>query len=625
MKRTTWIVAVCLLLLAFAVRLQGLTATSLWYDETFMLYHAEQPVGRAVLGLLQEDNALPLHGLLLALWVKVAGVGEFAGRFLSVLLGLLGVAFVFRLGAAVTGRREGGWGAALAIATLPIHVYYAQEVRMYALAVSLAAAFGWRSWHLVQAGRGERGYVLWGALMLISHLYAGLLWATVLIWGTAVLLLRGARLRRWLHTNLLLGVVALPVAGWALWRMQADATAGASVSPTVVRTLPASFGVAQYLELPWSALFTAVTLVSLATAVVGLLYLRRGAAALWIVAGLFLPVLLLLVAALLKPKWNERYLLASLGVVLVVGVGVGWELLRRYLPIVAVTFTTLWLILTLPANLLQARGVRALVVQDEWHPRPDFRAVARYIEEHDTPRDAIAVVSGYAAHTLDYYYDGPAHLFGLPPDVRVLDLRHLFDMRALEVLQAQVGDAERLWLVLWQESLTDPTQLVQSVLVDSCELQPVQERFLNVGVLLFDLSSCKPLDQLARPVYPQNVPFNAPIYLVGYDVIRTGETWEVDLWWRTEDRLPETYHVFVHLLSSEGELVSQHDHIAGADLYPTPDWDPGTYLRDRFYLIVPGGYCPECFLQVGLYTEAGRLPLQTGEEAIVLPLPADER
>ena len=166
-------IAIALIVLAFGLRVWGLTATSLWYDETFVLYHAQQGVVAGTLGLLREDNALPLHGLLLALWINVAGSGEFAARYLSVLLGTIAAALILRLGGALLGRRYSGWGAALAYATLPIYVYYTQEVRMYALVVPLAAGFAWTAWRVVERGRGVVAYVILGAAMMTAHLYAG--------------------------------------------------------------------------------------------------------------------------------------------------------------------------------------------------------------------------------------------------------------------------------------------------------------------------------------------------------------------------------------------------------------------------------------------------------------------
>ncbi len=642
-RRYTFL-ALGLIGLAFALRLWGLTATSLWYDETFMLDHARQGVGEAVAGLLREDNALPLHGLLLALWIEVAGSGEFAARYLSVLLGTATLPLLLRLGGALSGRRCGGWGAALAFATLPIHVYYAQEVRMYALAILLAAAFAWSSWRVTRLGRGVVPAVASGAGMMVAHLYAGLLWAAVLLWGAilwGVNLVRRRRdpalppfpARAWLRTHLLLALLALPVAAWALWRARVDATAVSAIPTETLRWLPLLFGVGQYLPAPWGMRFAALALLSLAAGAAALLRARRWEGALWIALGLVVPLTLLLGATLIKAKWSERYLLPSFGLTLVVGVGLGWELplggiagrrARWALRGLGFALALGWLALAGPALYRQAQGTWAVGVRDEWHPKPDFRGVAAWIAEHDAPDDAIAVVGGYAAHTLAYYYDGPATIFGLPSDARLLDTRHPVDLAALERLEDRAGESGRLWLLLWQEHLADPTALVQSTLVASCRRLPVSRSFTNVGLLLFDLATCPPLDEVARPPHPLDARFAAPIRLTGYDLQRAGESWVVILWWAAEGPLVEDYSVFVHLLGPEGDLVAQHDHIAGADAYPTGRWAPGTRLRDRFFLAVPGGACPGCRLQVGLYTSAGRLSLDGGGDSVTIPLEGTE-
>jgi len=161
---------------------------------------------------------------------------------------------------------------------------------------------------------------------------------------------------------------------------------------------------------------------------------------------------------------------------------------------------------------------------------------------------------------------------------------------------------------------------VLSLLVESCRRLPVDAKFTNVGVVLFDLTTCGPLDQLASPPHPLEVDFVEPIQLTGYDVIKTGETWEVDLWWETSGPLPTAYLVFVHLIGPDGTMIAQNDHIAGADAYHTGQWTPGTSLRDRFFLNVPGGVCDQCVLRVGLYTEQGRLPRRNGGDTIVIEL-----
>lgn len=609
--------------LAFTLRLWGLTATSLWYDETFMLHHVRQGVVPGVMGLLREDNAIPLHGLLLALWVQVAGGGEFAARYLSALLTTLAAAPVMRLGGAVLGRRRGGWGAGLAYAALPLFIYYGQEARMYALAVLLAAAFAWMGWRLALRGRGAAVYVALGVAMMAAHLYAGLMWAAVGLWGTLVVWRERHRWRAWFRANGALALAALPLAAWALWRARVDATAVSAIPLDALRWLPLIYGVGQYLPAPWASLFAGVTGALLLAALATLWRERHLAGALWLLLGVALPVALLFSAALVKAKWGERYLLPSFGIALVVGAGVGFEALlrrggwRRWL---GGLLLALWLAMALPAVGRQAQGTWALAIRDEWHPRPDFRGVARYIAARDAPGDAVVVVGGYASHNLSYYYDGPARVFGLPHDTNLLDLRHPVDLNALAVLERETADAGRLWLVLWQDHLADPTGLVQGTLVDACRRLDVGATFTNVGVLLFDLEGCRPLDRWAAPPRPREVAFAAPIRLLGYDARVTGETWAVDLWWESTGALADNYTVFVHLLGPGGEIVAQHDRVAGADGFATSQWPPGTRLRDRFFLSVPGGACEGCQLAVGLYTAAGRLPLAQGGDSVRLPV-----
>ena len=689
-------IGILVIFMAFVIRLWDLNATSLWYDETFVLVHAREGILQTVAGLFREDNALPLHGLLLAIWIKLTGDYEFTARYLSVLLGTIGAPLVVRVGRAVgtglkrtagsaacdpisgpgdrrtpvrlspaaesaAGRPISGLGAGLAYAALPILVYYSQEVRMYALAMPLATGFTWTGWRLL-AERGNRkhgtevAYVTLGLLMMTAHLFAGLAWAVMGLWGTLTLVLTGdpaspapprswkPRLSHtsWWRANILLAILALPIGMWALWRVQTDATAVSAIPSEALRWLPILFGVGQYLAQPWTTLFVIVSLGAILASLIHTLRSEQTSSTLWLLISLTLPIAILFLMTSVKAKWSERYLLSSWGIALVVAIGVGWEhLLRSFLPcrlrpatrqslerfipgIIGLLLIASWSAVVAPALARQAEGTWAVALRDEWHPRPDFRGVTRYIEEHDTGEDAIVVVGGYAAVAIDYYYEGPAHLFGIPLGTRILDTQNTADLHVLETLQQEAGSRQRIWLVLWQDRLADPTNLVQSVLVEACHRLPVDARFTNVGLLLFDIGSCRPLDQLATPAFPLDIAFEAPIRLKGYDLIQQGDMWEVDLWWHTTGGIDEDYIVFVHLVGPDGTMIAQHDHIAGADAYPTSRWRVGTRLRDRFFLEVADGTCQNCELHIGLYTSESRLLLADGADALTIPLPPSE-
>jgi hypothetical protein len=71
-----------------------------------------------------------------------------------------------------------------------------------------------------------------------------------------------------------------------------------------------------------------------------------------------------------------------------------------------------------------------------------------------------------------------------------------------------------------------------------------------------------------------------------------------------------SYTVFAQLLDSAGRLVAQQDNLPVRGLAPTDTWQPGVVVRDPYRLQIPedtpaGDYR----LIVGLYTEAGRVPL----------------
>src|SRR5439155_20847121 len=78
-----------ILLLAFAVRIYRLGAQSLWVDEAFSINGAR--LGPLLSGV-QDPGQPPLYGVLLALWVPLAGAGEFAARYLSLIAGVAAVA-----------------------------------------------------------------------------------------------------------------------------------------------------------------------------------------------------------------------------------------------------------------------------------------------------------------------------------------------------------------------------------------------------------------------------------------------------------------------------------------------------------------------------------------------------
>jgi hypothetical protein len=81
-----------------------------------------------------------------------------------------------------------------------------------------------------------------------------------------------------------------------------------------------------------------------------------------------------------------------------------------------------------------------------------------------------------------------------------------------------------------------------------------------------------------------------------------GETLTVVLVWRSDGQVGESYTVFCHLLSSDGELVSQRDGPPISSVRPTATWRAGEAIEDSYDLFLddelePGDY----ELSVGMY------------------------
>ncbi len=624
------------ILLGWAVRLFWLLESPIWYDESFTLVHALDGPWHALINLGRLDNAPPLYGVLLSLWIGLFGSGEFAVRLFSTCVGLATLPLVGRWGGAVTGRRI-EWGPMLFVATCPIFVRYGYEVRMYALGASLAAAFGWLAWRLL-TGRLERPWLLVavGLAMLLTHPYTGLLWAGFLAVGALAWVAR--RLPEpwlWWRTNLLLALAALPVAGWLLWRARLDATAYGAIplSLDLPRWLPYQYGLTPFLHAPWGEVALAILVVSV---LLGCLRLARARS--WqplglVTLGLSLPVVLLLLAGQLKGKWGPQYLLFSWGLVLALGAGLAWHGEpgkrghQRLFRCLGVALALAWTVLAVPAVVAMNQGDWHML-RDEFNPRPDFRAVARYIEAHDEPDDVILVINGIAAHTLDYYYEGEAQILGLP-ETFVLDTRHPVDLRRLEQVEERIGPARRLWLVLWIDQFADPNNQVLDTLLERCARLPVGQEFVNAGLLLFDLAGCRPLDAALVPPESIGASFGA-LELLGSSLSVEADQITLALWWTAREPVSVNLSTFVHLVR-DGELVAQDDCLLGSDKFPTSLWEPGTVIKTKHRVSLPQGDCAGCALLVGLYDRAeiqrvggvGRVLRSDGSDHVRLDLPLD--
>jgi mannosyltransferase len=121
------------LMLGAVLRLYGLTAKPLWYDETAFIAHALKDMGFM---LHSVANYKMPYIILLKFWIAVFGMGAFAVRILSALFGIASILLVYKLGKSLFNT-----GTALIASFLLsiscFHIYHSQQVKHYSFFVFL--------------------------------------------------------------------------------------------------------------------------------------------------------------------------------------------------------------------------------------------------------------------------------------------------------------------------------------------------------------------------------------------------------------------------------------------------------------------------------------------------------
>jgi uncharacterized membrane protein len=138
------------LILSALISFSLLDRKSLWFDEAFSVWEASKTLNEIWSPASGRPEAHPpLYYTGLHYWIRRAGDSEATVRVPSAAMALLNVSLLYLLGRRLLGHETGLLAAAL-LSFSPLHVWYAQEARMY-IFVTGAGLFAallltWRSW-----------------------------------------------------------------------------------------------------------------------------------------------------------------------------------------------------------------------------------------------------------------------------------------------------------------------------------------------------------------------------------------------------------------------------------------------------------------------------------------------
>ncbi|HID63585.1 MAG TPA: hypothetical protein EYP49_12735 [Anaerolineae bacterium] len=639
------IAVIAIIILAFALRIYRLDHQSIWYDEGLSVYFAEQRMGDMLAEISTADHP-PLYFVALHLWIRIAGRSEFPVRYLSLAWGVMAVPLVFKLSERLASRGVGFWAAFL-LSISPYHIWFSQETRMYTMVVALSLASVYVFLKLLSTWRTKH---LWlcAALNLLG-LYTHFYFVFIILFENVVFLiwwLQGKAKQPFLHwiaAQLSIAIGFLPWAGFAVEEFMTGATywEGALGLLTAAKDTFTAFSVGHTMQGKTADLATWGFVVLAAVGVLVSLWKRKSEpntqypiSSIQYPTGLVLLYLLVPMAALFaisyhRPKFAPRYLLTAMpAFYLLMAIGLAklasncssWVRGSRLLGTVALV----GLLCSLGFVSVASAGSLTNYYFEDKYTRSDFRSVAEYIGSHAEDKDAIILVGGHMLPAFAYYYQGSLPVYPLP-DRLVVSTKDPLDYRAAEQLNSIGQGRERLWLVLWQNRIVDPTDVILDQLMMNCLRLEVGRNFHHeFALLLFSLENRPRFG--TGPKYHYQANFADQIQLLGYDLdsfqAKPGQTLHLALYWEALREMDRDYLVFTHLISQEERIYGQHDKIAGDDAYPTSHWKERTIIRDKFQILVfpdtpPGDYT----LEVGLYwTEPGiqRLPLKSGGDRALL-------
>lgn len=162
-----------IVLLGAALRFTDLGAESFTNDEMYSVHFVESYTPVELLARYPTiDPHPPLYYLLLDAWTGLVGTTELLARFPAAVFGVGTVAATYLLGRRLFDGRV-GLVSALFVALSTLHVYHAQEVRMYSLVTLLTVLSFYSYAGTIDSPSRRRvaGYVAATVLLLYTHVF----------------------------------------------------------------------------------------------------------------------------------------------------------------------------------------------------------------------------------------------------------------------------------------------------------------------------------------------------------------------------------------------------------------------------------------------------------------------
>jgi 4-amino-4-deoxy-L-arabinose transferase-like glycosyltransferase len=549
------------LLVAFGLRMLDLTEHNVWWDEGIGVWLARMPLWESIQWTAGDVHP-PLHYMMLHGWRLVAGESVFALRALSVFVSLLTLPLVYRLGRLLGGVRVGVL-AALLLGLSRFSIWWAQEIRMYALAAMLATGALWAAAWMWQARRRHRraAWLLYVGFTTAS-LYSLYLTATVVAvtnLGFLAFIAQAWQRRRmdgklalrtiemkervipWVTAQIAVTVLFLPWALYAIPRMHAWSSDTAFTPVFFLQLYTTILAVGSPVDVTSYLPLTVTLFLGLAFAV-GLLWRRiqqpaRLGGVFMVLMGLVFPPVVVAVVSLpglsfyFSRPLVPRYLLPLAACYTVLAAWAAVKLHKRGTD----EMQGLSHVIRQVATLLLIGGAlsTALVGLSAFYPgrtqRDDYATIAEILTALRRPEDAVVLYVDRDWPIFTAYYAGHRHDLAYGANYN--------DADAVAARLAPVWEAvEGVWLIATPESLqSDPRRHVPGWLQTHAL---VAETWVSgeVALTFYAKTDTRALTRAAVvPGFTLPRAVGAPFGLAGASLplsrYQTGDTFRLGLYW----------------------------------------------------------------------------------------------
>jgi hypothetical protein len=442
--------------------------------------------------VVTKDTHPPFYYLLIHFTRQLWGETDFAYRYPSLLLGLLLLPLLYQLGRRLHNRYLGLVVTGLT-AVNPLHIWYAQEARMYTLFALLMAGAAYALWRAISGGDLRRWlvvYLLVAGLGLYTHYTAVFLIAAQapfwlwLLWqnGQKKLIIAGA---------VLAVLAAVPLIPYTVPRL----FTGAEANYGYVSPLTMLHDIIRFFALGLTVDYDQWGIILLTLLGLGLLLLGTYAAGSWstraFLLGYLLAVVLgLMAGSLLKPMYQgvRHIMVGSPAFLLLVGWGLvfaaerAWQQKLIFNGWTAVFIIGLITLITGPVLALDNR-----YNQHDLYAKDDFRALIAQMERLAGENDVIVYNNAINLPMHDHYRTRDDLAVAAVPVYPTLAVQ-----TAVADLTQLAQTYNRIWFV------TDPP-------ADDRDTEQVARRWLNDNLL-----PAARLEAHARTTVVETLGFAAP-------------------------------------------------------------------------------------------------------------------